>query len=955
MRRYAPLVGILIAVMGARTARAEDAEDPGALLRKARTTEAADRDVAAAIPMYRKVMALAPASDAARDAGLRLLELLEQRGEKTAALEVAVALTERLSARLDDDAKRKVHEAMARMLPAGSKARSPLGEIYVVPPANAPSAASPLEAKVFALLPRVDAAAAAAQPGAVDLVLRDVKLIGGDAVGPLAKMLRTERFDHAQFAARALAQIATPEAIDVLATSAREGDGFVRTAAIAGLGAVEPSPEASPAFVKAVAPMLFDPAFAGPSRGTLLHRLSTHVDDADVTRRMQAGGSDASFWLRIALDRQLPSAGPALERATSAGGDPDDDLVAAIEAAAVPKNMNPGPNGPVVELKPGLTPAIRLAALKFLVGAPPTEFRLRVAASVAVGCVHAGDAAVATAAASAVWPWVLRAPENARPDIGVDVLVRGAVPLPPAVVEDDVLAAALLRTWLRTNYGSGTDPQEFEVQLMTPPALLGRATFSTALAEVASGARGAPLRTDRLLRLLARLDPRTLPASSSIAWRNALAQMNGRDFRSTQGIGMFALRVACAASDSRALDAVRRIEPLQSEVVEAAVAVVRERYDGEDRGALAMYLLEMPLYNRISERVEFVVASRDSSAFYRALADRLDADAVAGFAALERLQDFDKRTITAETPAAAAAFASRWIAVVRRIGAASPRGRVAQLAFVLARWAVAGDPAATLALARALGGPPAEANEVVVKALVNAIARRSGVPGGKAFLVELSRRADLRPVVAESVVAGLARPGDDGDLARLEEMATSPNGPGAADAVNGLREGGHRAALVRIVAGLAGRTVPPSPWSRNLRLACITLRLEEALPWLLTELKGGDPEAADEVAQAIDTIQAHHARIARLEARATVTRDARADVEPMLDDPDPDLRVAAILSYGAIAGRDGLPRLLRLAKDEKDPGIRRAILETIDRIAKSPPPAAPPAAPEPAKAPDHGK
>lgn len=947
MRRFSPLVGILIAVMGARTARAEDAEDPGALLRKARTTEAADRDVAAAIPMYRKVMALAPASDAARDAGLRLLELLEQRGEKTAALEVAVALTERLSARLDDDAKRKVHEAMARMLPAGSKARSPLGEIYVVPPANAPSAASPLEAKVFALLPRVDA-------GEIEVVLRDVGLIGADAVVPLAKILRTERFDHAQFAARALAQIATPAAIDVLVAAMKEGDGFVRSAAVGGLRAIPTSPTASPAFVKAVPSLLDDPALVALRSG-LRSLLARHADDADVARRLAAGGPDGSFWLRIALERQLPSAGPALEQATSAGGDPDDDLVAAIEAAAVPKNMNPGPNGPVVELKPGLTPAIRLAALKFLVGAPPTEFRLRVAASVAVGCVHAGDAAVATAAASAVWPWVLRAPENARPDIGVDVLVRGAVPLPPAVVEDDVLAAALLRTWLRTNYGSGTDPQEFEVQLMTPPALLGRATFSTALAEVASGARGAPLRTDRLLRLLARLDPRTLPASSSIAWRNALAQMNGRDFRSTQGIGMFALRVACAASDSRALDAVRRIEPLQSEVVEAAVAVVRERYDGEDRGALAMYLLEMPLYNRISERVEFVVASRDSSAFYRALADRLDADAVAGFAALERLQDFDKRTITAETPAAAAAFASRWIAVVRRIGAASPRGRVAQLAFVLARWAVAGDPAATLALARALGGPPAEANEVVVKALVNAIARRSGVPGGKAFLVELSRRADLRPVVAESVVAGLARPGDDGDLARLEEMATSPNGPGAADAVHWLREGGHRAALVRIVAGLAGRTVPPSPWSRNLRLACITLRLEEALPWLLTELKGGDPEAADEVAQAIDTIQAHHARIARLEARATVTRDARADVEPMLDDPDPDLRVAAILSYGAIAGRDGLPRLLRLAKDEKDPGIRRAILETIDRIAKSPPPAAPPATPEPAKAADHGK
>lgn len=956
MRRFSPLVGILIAVMGARTAHAEDAEDPGALLRKARTTEAADRDVAAAIPMYRKVMALAPASDAARDAGLRLLELLEQRGEKTAALEVAVALTERLSARLDDDAKRKVHEAMARMLPAGSKARSPLGEIYVVPPANAPSAASPLEAKVFALLPRVDAANARGHATEVETVLGEVGLIGADAVVPLAKILRTERFDHAQFAARALARIATPEAIDVLVAAMKDGDGFVRTAALAGLRAVQPSPTASPAFVKAVAPLLDDPALAA-SRLVLRYELSRRVDDAEVERRLTAGGADASFWLRVALERQLPSAGPALERATSAGRDPDDDLVAAIEAAGSPKNVAQRETGPVVELKPGLSPATRLTALKVLVAAPPTEFRLRVAAAVAVGCVHAGDAAVATAAAAAAWPYVLGAPEAARPDIGVAVLVRGAVPLPAAVVDDDALVAALLRAWLRTSYDSGIRPLDVEVALLTPQRLLERPAFATALAGYLPDASVGRIQADRLSRLLARLDPRRLHPQASEAFRRALEACGTRDFAPKDGAGMFALRVACAASDPRALDAVRRIEWMRADVVEAAVTVVQETYAGEDRAALAVDILGMQLAQPLTARTKFVIASQDSHAFYRTLADRLDLDADAGFTVIDNLRYVSKRTDSTETPVAAAGFAARWLAVLRRIDPASPRKRVAESAFLLARWAVAGDPAATLVLsrARALGGAPAEPNEVVVEALVNAIASRSGVPGGKAFLVELSRRTDLQPAVAESVVAGLARPGDDGDLVRLEEMATSPNGPGAADAVYLLRAGGHRAALVRIVSGLAGKTVPPSPWSRSLRLACITLRLEEALPWLLTELKGGDPEAADEIAQAIDTIQAHHARIARLEARATATRDARADVEPMLDDPDPDLRVAAILSYGAIAGRDGLPRLLRLAKDEKDPGIRRAILETIDRIAKSPPSAAPPATPEPEKAPRDGK
>jgi HEAT repeat protein len=954
MRRCSLVVGILIAVMGARTARAEDAEDPGALLRKARTTEAADRDVAAAIPMYRKVMALAPASDAARDAGLRLLELLEVRGERTAALEVAAFLTERLSTRLDDDGKRKVHEAMARMLPAGSKARSPLGEIYVVPPATATSAAaSPLEAKVLALLPRVDAAAASNQPGAVDLVLRDVKLIGGDAVGPLAKILRTERFDHAQFAARALAQIATPEAIEVLVTSAREGDGFVRTAAVAGLGAVLPSPEASPAYVKAVAPMLFESAFAGASRNVLLFRLADHVDDADLVRRMQARGSDASFWLRVALQRGVPAAREELERATADGRTLDDQLVSAFQDVAGVRRVTAGPAGPDVEVVPGVSPETRLAALRLLVAAKATEYRVQVAANLAVGCVHAGNAEATASAAALVWPYVLRAPVETSPDRYVETLVTGAVPL-GGLVDDDALVEALLRTWVTSNRQSGRPPQPYEVAILAPKSLVARPVFAVTLARLAGEILPERAGTDRLSALVARLDPRALPPPAAAAWREVLATMNVGVLAPRDGYGEFAFRVACAATDPRALDVVRRlVAQSQAHFVERYVGILNERYAGEDRAGLAVDLLTRPWANDPPERQRLVGDALAHPAFYAALADRLDGDLDAGLAAMRQLAQVRGPSMVRGpsiydgAPAPAAALASRWLGVLRRIGPPRTQESTATPAVVLARWAAVGDPSATLTLARAraLGGAPAAAVEVVVEALVSAIASIPGFPGGRAFLVELSHKSDLSDDAAFAVVGGLARPGDDGDLARVEAIAASPAAPGARFAVQALAEGRHRDALARIVSGLAGKTVPPSPWSRQLFDAVRGLRLREAIPWLLAEAKDGAPDAADDFAKAIDQIHAHHERIAKFDALGTAARDARAEIEPLLADADPDIRAAAILSYGAVAGRDGLPRLLRLAKDEQDPGIRRTILETIDRIAKWPPPAAPTAAP----------
>ncbi len=700
-------------------------------------------------------MALAPGSDAARDAGLRLLELLEVRGEKTAALEVAAFLTERLSTRLDDDGKRKVHEAMARMLPAGSKARSPLGEIYVVPPATATtSAASPLEAKVLALLPRVDAAAASNQPGAVDLVLRDVKLIGGDAVGPLAKILRTERFDHAQFAARALAQIATPEAIEVLVTSAREGDGFVRTAAVAGLSAVEPSPEASPAYVKAVAPMLFEPAFAGAARNTLLVRLADHVDDADVTRRMQAGGSDASFWLRIALQRRVPAARDELERATADGRPLDDQLVSAFQEVAGVRQVTVRPAGPVVEVVPGVSPETRLAALRLLVAAKPTEYRVEVAWNLAVACVHAGNPDATASAAALVWPYVLRAPVETSPAAAVETLVAGAVPLPDVVVAEDALVETLLRNWVASKHRFGdSSPEPYQVAVMAPPNLVTRPVFAMTLAGLARGG-GTPQRDyGRLSALLTRLDPRALPPPATQVWQEVLPAL---DMETSQRHGHreFAFRVACAATDPRALDMVRRLDAWQfHDAVELYVGILNDRYAGADRAGLAVDLLARAWNGDATHRRRLLGDALALPAFYGVLADRLDADLDAGLAAIRQLANVRRASIYEGAPAPAAALADRWLAVLRRIGPPRARESTATPAFLLARWAAGGDPSATLQLARAraLGGAPAAAVEVVVEALVSVIATTPSFPGGRAFLVELSHKADLS-----------GRPRDDG-------------------------------------------------------------------------------------------------------------------------------------------------------------------------------------------------
>ena len=136
MRTTRILLPMALLVLLAVPARAED--DAADLLRQARAAETVDRDVPRAMDLYRR--AFEGGSDrASLDAGLALARLQEERGQNQPALETLARAMERLGARMDDAAKRTVHDAMLRLLPPGARGRSPLGEVVGPPRPAAPS------------------------------------------------------------------------------------------------------------------------------------------------------------------------------------------------------------------------------------------------------------------------------------------------------------------------------------------------------------------------------------------------------------------------------------------------------------------------------------------------------------------------------------------------------------------------------------------------------------------------------------------------------------------------------------------------------------------------------------------------------------------------------------------------------------------------------------------------
>src|SRR5205814_533890 len=129
------------------------------------------------------------------------------------------------------------------------------------------------------------------------------------------------------------------------------------------------------------------------------------------------------------------------------------------------------------------------------------------------------------------------------------------------------------------------------------------------------------------------------------------------------------------------------------------------------------------------------------------------------------------------------------------------------------------------------------------------------------------------------------------------------------------------------------------------------MAISEAIPWLLRVVK--EPTSyGTSAGQAIDAIHDHQERLARYEAYARGAASGREEIEKHLADADPEIRRAAVLALSAYGDREVLPRLLSIAKEEKEPRVRQAALDAIERIAKSPrePTPAAPEKPEPAAA-----
>jgi HEAT repeat protein len=159
---------------------------------------------------------------------------------------------------------------------------------------------------------------------------------------------------------------------------------------------------------------------------------------------------------------------------------------------------------------------------------------------------------------------------------------------------------------------------------------------------------------------------------------------------------------------------------------------------------------------------------------------------------------------------------------------------------------------------------------------------------------------------------------------------------------------------VEIAKAAATQPVPANAeYVDQLIMGASNMAISEAIPWLLRLVKEPPSGTQQDPGAAIDWIHEQHEKLARYEVYARGAASTRAEIESHIGDADPALRRAAVLALSALGDRDVLAKLLSIAKDEKEPRVRQAALDAIERIAKSPPQApepAPPRKPEPAGA-----
>lgn len=317
------LLALLLLLGLAPRARAGEEEQARELLERARVAEVVEHDPARALALYREAAERSGRGPAALLALLAQARLHEARGEASLAIAALERATQHAAAHMDEAQKRAVHDALLRLLPPGSRARSPLAEIVVRAPEAGPAAASPLERKIDDLLSQLDGSDALTWQERNNLeqnLRRALSPLGQDALPVLARIVRGARPERARFAATLLAGLGGPAAVDALVEAVAEGDGFTRAAALAGLEARGREDEDGAARLLAgLARLRAQPEVERQYGAKLLSLEARHAPAAEALARHLAGDTETLIWLDTALLKGAPG---ALDRVLALAAEP---------------------------------------------------------------------------------------------------------------------------------------------------------------------------------------------------------------------------------------------------------------------------------------------------------------------------------------------------------------------------------------------------------------------------------------------------------------------------------------------------------------------------------------------------------------------------------------------------------------------------------------------------------
>jgi hypothetical protein len=288
LARTLGLAGIALALL-ASPARAGDGDDAAAWLRKGKAAESIDHDVAKAVEHYRQALAAAGVTEAGLAAGLRLGELLEAAGDTKGALATARELAQRFVSVMDEPTKDRVLDALARLMPPGSKERTPLGVVVVAGPVSASFVAepSPLVRRfqdAFSELSLADLRGGEYTRWRAEL-LDKLRPLGADALPVLEWMIRSENLRKSTEAMSLLTAGFPAECISLLERLALDADVLVRGPALSALMKLQ----ASPAKWAALDRLRKAPSLAAQA-DVLRSRMATEMSEEALLAQHALGG-----------------------------------------------------------------------------------------------------------------------------------------------------------------------------------------------------------------------------------------------------------------------------------------------------------------------------------------------------------------------------------------------------------------------------------------------------------------------------------------------------------------------------------------------------------------------------------------------------------------------------------------------------------------------------------------